>query len=275
MKTEDQILIEKQLREGLSEDEKAIFLSKLAGDDAFRQEYELEKQLHENLNETDWNLIEDKDADAVREYTELFRSEESTELAALLTDIAAKRKDQQPAKGKSRQLIWYIGIAATLLIGIMTLVLLLSQGPETPSELYAVYMDLTEVPSLIERGSETDSMISEALGEAQSQFENGQYAQALVAFDRIIQQTGERSGTIMIYQGIALMETNQYDAANETFETLINSNSIDATKGYWYKALLLLKQEKTRESKALLEKISSENLYNAKRAKVLLQELNR
>ena len=269
MNTEDRILIEKQLREGLSEEEKATFLSRLAEDEDFRQEYELEKQLHENLNEADWSLIENKNTDAVREYAEMFKSKETTELSALLTDLASKHRHQQPGKGKGRQLIWYSGIAAALLTGIIT-VMLLFQGPQSSSELYTAYLDPTELPSLRERGDDIDSF----LAEAQAKFENGRYEEALIVFDQILQRSGEPTGTIMVYQGIAQMETGQYVAASNTFDALINSNSIDATKGYWYKALLLLKQEKVAESKELLEKISSGNLYNAEKAKKLLEELN-
>ena len=268
MKTEDQILIEKQLREGLSGEEKTAFLSKLANDEEFRQEYELEKQLYENLGEDDWNLIGNKNAGLVGEYAELFRSHEARELADLLKDIAERRKHRQMPIQSRKTWILYSGIAATVLLGLV-IVLLLLQSPDTPAQLYAAFLDTSELPSLVERGNAADSL----LVVAQTYFEQGRYKEALNTFDQATPADGGRTANVMLYQGIAQMETGRYADAARTFDKLIGSNSIDATKGYWYKALLLLKQEDTESAKQILEKISRENLYNKVKADLLLKEL--
>ncbi|MEL7146158.1 MAG: tetratricopeptide repeat protein, partial [Bacteroidota bacterium] len=108
---------------------------------------------------------------------------------------------------------------------------------------------------------------------AQSQFEAGKYTEALVTFDQIVKSGGKRTGTIMIYQGMAQMETGQFTTADVTFNTLINSNSIDAQKGYWYKALLFLKQGESDKAAKVLQKISQQKMYKAEEAEELLEQL--
>ncbi|MEL7146870.1 MAG: hypothetical protein AAFO69_10910 [Bacteroidota bacterium] len=145
MNTEDQILIEKQLRAELTTEEQILFLDRLDNDADFRQAYALEKQLQENLNESDWSFINNQEAPVVREYTELFRSEETAQLAAMLSDVSREHQSKQLHNPKNRLWIWYSGVAATLLVGLMTMLFLLQ--PKSTETLYAEYFDPSDVPA--------------------------------------------------------------------------------------------------------------------------------
>ena len=70
------------------------------------------------------------------------------------------------------------------------------------------------------------------------------------------------------------MQMNKTDAAERTFMALTKSEFIDAEKGYWYLALLHLKNNEIELSKNILTKIVSESLYNKDKAKELLEDLN-
>ena len=61
--------------------------------------------------------------------------------------------------------------------------------------------------------------------------------------------------------------------AIETFNQLIESKLLDASKGYWYKALAYVKAGDKEQAKALLEKITSDSLYNHQKAEELLDKL--
>ena len=69
------------------------------------------------------------------------------------------------------------------------------------------------------------------------------------------------------------MESGNLENAKTTFDQLIESDLLDASKGYWYKALLFLKKGEEQEAKVILEKIKSESLYNSLKAGELLEEL--
>lgn len=77
----------------------------------------------------------------------------------------------------------------------------------------------------------------------------------------------------MIYKGLSEIELSKYLEAEKTFDSLINSDLIDAEKGYWFKSLLYLKNNKILKCKTLLNKIITESLFNKEKAELLLVDL--
>jgi len=69
------------------------------------------------------------------------------------------------------------------------------------------------------------------------------------------------------------MESNQFDDALYTFETLAQSDFIDAPLAHWYMALLYLKKEDSKQAEIQLKKIITENLYNKSKAEELLDKI--
>ncbi|MGB3467084.1 MAG: tetratricopeptide repeat protein [Cyclobacteriaceae bacterium] len=268
MKTEDKDLIEKKLRRQLTLEEEYIFSAKLKDDEEFREEYSLEKQLFENLNDTDWNLIENPQAKEVKEYTRLFESEETRKLAAQLQATTKEYREKSATEPVRQRLYWLSGLAAAILIALIS-ILIMYQNGESTEQLYASYLDLSEIPSMIPRGDSEE----ELLVRAQELFENKEYEEAIPLFDEILSTNTESTATVLIYKGISQMESGQVENALPTFIQLKESDLLDASKGYWYMALVYIKMGKVQDAKVILEKIKSESLYNSLKASELLEKL--
>jgi len=264
MNLEDDILIEKKLRNQLSKEERALFFNKIEQDPDFKQKLEFEKQLFQNLNEEEWSFEESKKTTEVQEYLEVIQSDEITKLKKQLKNENSIYQASIEKKSKS----WFLYVAAAVIILFISIFNFIDFN-SNPQELYADYLSKTELTSIITRGNHQDE-----LAKAQTLFEEKEYAKALTIFEKEIKNKENQTGSIYIYTGISQMELNQFDKAEITFDKLISSDLLDAPKGYWFKALGYLKNNKTEKAKLILNKIVLEKLYNFKKAAALLKELN-
>lgn len=137
------------------------------------------------------------------------------------------------------------------------------ERPNT-QELYATYFQQTKMPALATRGAAND------MTKALVAFRAKDYKTALALFN---QASKADTADFMLYKGVCEMELAQYNDANNTFDRLIASSLLDAEKGYWYKTLLLLKQDKPKAAKAILKQIIAKKQYNYQQAEKLLEVL--
>lgn len=268
MSIEEDMLIREFLNNTLSEKERNEVLLRIETDTDFKEKVNFEKQLFLNLNEDEWSISKAKELPEVKEYEELLKSNTTQELKNTLRNVNAAYQSTQ--KKKTGSWLMYSGIAMILmLIGIT--VFSLYPTKISPDELYASYLNISELPSLVDRGG-TDK---KTLIKVQKLFEDNAYSQALDILKKESGTIDKNKATILLYTGISQMELNQFASAEETFDTLIHSGLIDAPKGTWYKALLFIKQHKLTEAKVLLSQIviSSAN-YKSKEALELLEVLN-
>ena len=92
MNLEDDILIEKFLKNELSEEEKQSFLERLSSDTPLKEQVELERQLMNALNEDSWNFLEETNTSEVDEYEALFKSEETEQLKRAIQEASEAHK---------------------------------------------------------------------------------------------------------------------------------------------------------------------------------------
>lgn len=263
MQFKDDILIENFLIKQLSKEEKTVFLKRLATDISFKEKFEFEKQLFEILNEEDWNFQSNTNSNEINAYLDVIRSDEIVNLKNQL-----KKENEIYKKNitkKTNPLFLYAVASIVLLFSVFYVLKLNKPSTET---LYASYLEKTEFTSLITRGENTKE-----LSKAQVYFDNKDYKKALLIFEKLIQNKKLLSGSLYIYTGVSQMELNQFDKAEKTFDNLIQSDFLDAEKGYWFKALLYLKEKNIEKSKMLLNKIVINNWYQYEEAKKLLNEL--
>jgi len=260
---EEHILIEKFLKGELSDKEHTSFSAKRANDEVFNKEVEFEENLYNSYNSDKWSFVKNNESDELDTYTALFQSAETEKLRSVLQQVNEDYKNT--SKNKSNRWVIYASIAA--MITLLICFLIFFNNPTSHQDLYASYLETSEVPSLVSRGEEND------LIRAQSLFENGQYAKALPIFNKNLMSSNQQTSTLLLYIGISQMELNQYVESEDTFDQLINSNSLDAPKGNWFKALLYLKTGEVGKAETLLKKIKTESLYNHTKASKLLSEL--
>ncbi len=260
MNTKDDILIEKYLKNQLSDDAIILFNKRIDTDAVFKEKFAFEKELFQSLNENEWSIC--NSVNLTKEYKQAFESKEIVSLKKKL--VIENKKYQNFKRIKKTNFKVYI-VAATILI-LISIVFFNSQ--ENFQNKYTRYLDQTELSSFVTRGKNKAELI-----QAQTYFENKEYTKALKIFKTILKNSKNRTGNLYLYTGISQMQLNKNTEAITTFESLINSDLLDAEKGYWFKALILLKEDKIAESKVVLNKIISEKLYNHQKATTLLAEL--
>lgn len=260
MDTETHTLIAQFLRGELSNEAQLVFEKKLNNDADFKAQFLFEQQLFQSLNDTDWHF-EHPNSPLVADYKKAFDSEAVLQLESVLkTENAKYQATQKPSNTK-----YIYSVAASLLLLVSVL---LFNKHDTPQELYATYLNATELTSIITRGTHQDE-----LSKAQVYFEHQDYKKALAILETEMQLAENTSGVMYTYVIVCQMQLQQFDKAALSIDTLIQSDLLDAEKGYWYKALLYLKQDDVAQSKAVLTHIVTQQLYNHTKAQALLDAL--
>ncbi|NQY27907.1 MAG: hypothetical protein HRT69_00375 [Flavobacteriaceae bacterium] len=263
MNINDDILIEKYLDNTLSAQEKEIVVTRMENDPIFKEKVSFEKQLLDTFSKEKWSFIENTNATSVQEYSELFKKE------GKLKQVLKEAKTNYNAPKKKTNFNWYLYASAAMIVLLIAIVPFVNKSSSS-TELYASYLNTTELPSLSIRGNENKDVRTKA----QHLFEQKKYKEALVIFNSELDLSKKQTATVYLYMGIAQMEINQFEKAVHTFDALINSGLMDAPKGHWYKALLYLKMKKIKDSKVILNSISSKKLYNYQQANDLLKALD-
>ncbi len=263
MSLEEDILIERFLRDDLSDPEKTHLLKRIESDINFRDKFLLEKQLFEALNEDEWSHASTVDPIEFSAYNTLYEDH-----AKRINDVIDTANTRYQTKKKTKRLLYLSSVAA-----IATLIIMINfyttKDQITSTQLYTNYIDLQEINTLVNRN--TDNLAAE-FTLAKSEFENKNYQEALIKFDKMLQQDQENS-IFYIYTALSQAELKKYTAAEKTLDLLINSDLIDAEKGYWYQSLIYIKSNKIKKAKKLLNHIVAQSYYKYKKAKELLEKI--
>ncbi|MFK5877918.1 MAG: hypothetical protein QM478_00325 [Flavobacteriaceae bacterium] len=260
MNLEDDKLIENFLRENLSKDEKVDFLNRVETDLNFKEQFIFEKQLFKTLDNVNWSFG-NHSIEEVNGYKELFNSKEAKDSKKNFQKI---NQNYQRLLNKRQLLKWLMSSAATLVLIFMTYSIFFKRTSN--QDLYAKYLDKTELPSLVVRGGSSNSNL--VLG--QQYFESEEYKKTLETLNK---KQYNNDASVYLYIGISQMELNQYKEAEDTFNRLINSDFIDASKGGWYKALLYIKMNKIGMATEQLKNIIKTASFNSSKAEKLLNEI--
>lgn len=134
--------------------------------------------------------------------------------------------------------------------------------------MYVLYSEWKDLPSLTSRSDENQ------LAEGQKMFEQKKYQESYNLFKNYIENKDQTLPSLFIYAGLSALELNKYEEAVYYFDSLISSDAVDQSKGYWYKALVYLKQDRKNKAIPMLENILlDEGNYNFDEAKTILKKL--
>ncbi|WP_299678411.1 hypothetical protein [uncultured Dokdonia sp.] len=262
---EEHTYIENYLLGKFSKEEGETLQKRMSEDIRFRESVLLQKQLLEALSEETWSTAENVAVKRLKEYEELYKSQDFVQLKNAIIQAQNAYKNSAPKSNRS----WLYYLSAALIAILITLIVLVPQG-QTPQELYVDYYTTSDVPSLVARGGEENS----TLIDAERYFEEGNYNKALTLLAPAVATAAKNKASILLYKGISEMELGQFEKAHATFDALRQSDLIDAPMGTWYKTLLYLKTEDIVKAKELLKQISnSPSNYKYKEAKELLEKL--
>ena len=144
-------------------------------------------------------------------------------------------------------------VAVFFMVSTFALMFLSEQGTDT---LYAAYYSTNDLPFIIQRDESNTTLEQGVLA-----FQNRNYSEALAYFESYEVSNPETDVALYLYKGATYLELNNFDKAIEEFELAIDSNSIDATKGFWFKALTYLKAGDEVRAKYVLTDISQHVWY--------------
>ncbi|MGB3465230.1 MAG: hypothetical protein WBA74_08170, partial [Cyclobacteriaceae bacterium] len=105
-------------------------------------------------------------------------------------------------------------------------------------------------------------------------FKAGEYQDAITSL-QLVRETDARYPVALAYLGAAYDLSGENEKAISTFDILSDlENSIDRSKGYWYKLLIYMKSEDLPNSLKTLEIILQDPAnYNYDKAVALYKEL--
>lgn len=267
---EEEELIEAYLNNNLSNNQLITFEERLKNDIDFFEKVQLEKQLFETLNEKSLKYSFNKEHKSVQAYKAEFENDVTKGIKSAIIkaegDYYNESRSKKEIKRKRSLLVYASAASVVFFISIF----FWTNTNESPADLYAEYIELSELPSLAERGNvNTDVLLN-----AQRLFENESYDKTIDILKNTLNDSIGNQAIKYVYLGIAQMELNQFDEATKTFKTLAQSDFVDAPLAYWYMALLHLKKEEIKECKTLLKKLINENLHNKIKAEELLIKIS-
>lgn len=234
-------LIEKYIQNSLSSDEKLVFEALLKNDADFKKEVDF----HSNLK----NAIKHEDSVNFRGFI------------SNLENNTSQKVGQKP---------FYKWFAAASIIVVLGLSYFLIPKKEVSTNtLFASYFEpYRNVVAPIVRG---DNMQDEKTL-AFIAYEKGEYKTAVILFSKLYSSTKEPY--YLFYKANALLKLEKAKEAIPLLLDHLKTKDTLTQKTNWYLALAYLKIKDKQKAKILLKNVVDDNLYNYKKAKILLKKLH-
>jgi predicted Zn-dependent protease len=121
------------------------------------------------------------------------------------------------------------------------------------------------------RSAETG--VDMTLRKAFTEYENQDYSAALELFQEVLKKRPEDNAT-NLYAGVAQIETEQYNAANHKFKTIMNHGAnLFYEQAEWYSGFCYLKMDSTQKAIMVYRTIASGNSSYKNQASKILDKL--
>lgn len=157
------------------------------------------------------------------------------------------------------------------LLGALLFTLFKFFGPaiDQPTQRNTVYQQyaMVEDLSLTTKSLDVDPNVRKL----ETAYNNQNYLEALPIIDNLL-KVKPNDLDILLAKGIALMKTDQDEAALNVFQ-FITTLGPRVNKQNWYQALIYCKQGEKEKAKAVLNDIISTNDYNSAKAKEIIAKL--
>ncbi|MGE0090402.1 MAG: tol-pal system YbgF family protein [Bacteroidales bacterium] len=166
--------------------------------------------------------------------------------------------------------IYYAAASIALLIATGSIVYEYSKPNLNNDAIYTKYFTPYEVSVTYRSGNEE---IDRVLISALEKYENKDYENAVKLFEKVLEK---RSTDIAanLYTGIALMETEKYQKATKSFQTIItHNNNLFIEQAKWYLAMCYIKTGQVKKAEITLNELVINDSYYKKPAKKVLNDL--
>ncbi|MEP0262937.1 hypothetical protein [Dokdonia sp.] len=262
--------IDAYLEGKMSQDEVIAFEEKLAKDSVLKEDVLLQRSLHQSFNEDDWSTIPNEaDNEELQSIKSALRNEDNTAISSTIRSVETHYLEVNTPSKKKGNTRFYMRVAiAAIVLALLTLPFLMQVN--TTSH-YVQYANWEDLPSLRTKGDTQAKII-----EGESLYLSQKYKETIQYLEHNIAVNDPYYSYALIYTGASYFQTDNLEKAHETYDLLINSNTLQSSYGYWYKLLLYLKIDDTQKAKEILELIlSNQDHYNYSEAKKLQKELEK
>lgn len=259
MEEKTQEEIERYLHNEMNIEERSVFEKKIKSDELLKEEVLLQIAIHESFedpsiqhNQNIYNI------DLINDIKQQLKSDELRKTSKFIKESTKKHKNSNK---KTIKLVtkFIASIAAIFLISFM----LFYNSQQNSLSLYNEYADWNNLPSLIEKGE------SNTLSELEILYNAKKYKKIIA-----LNIPTNKAPYELIYIGTSYVKLNDFKNASITFDKLINTNSLESSRGYWYKLLIHLNQNKLTDAKKILAIIlNNKENYNYTKAKELSEKI--
>ena len=264
---ERQEIIRKYLQNQLNSEERLRFEQQLENNADLREEVALESSLLQAMNENDWDLADSNvEKNRMSELRTELRSEENKQLSQLVKEVGKEYVVEQKIRSSKRK--WYGVVVACgiVIFSVFTYFMILqSNGMQ---QYYKEYANWNELLTAVEKNGSVNELVKGEVLYNEKKFDDA------ITYFMGLMTTAKEEDTpfILMYLGASYYQIKEYDKALKTFDQLTQSNTIESSRGYWYKLLIYLKLEQKDDVKRMITIISA-NRENYKYNQV--QELKR
>lgn len=263
--TDLEIKIQKYLEGKLSDDEIGQFEEEMSQNASLKQEVEALREMMVMYDQEDWQISADNQgSEKAKRYQKLLFDDQAQDTLSSIKDAEKSFHEKQKPGIKIK---WALGIVALILLLIFIVNTL--KPSKNNASLYAENIDSVTLPSLTSRNDQN------ILSRAEKLFNTKEYKEALTLFNEYkSQNSGQFNSQLELYRGLSYLHLDMDSEAEETFSSLITTNSLDNEKAIWFLALTYLKSEQIEKCQSLLKEIiANPNSPNSTRSKTLLNAI--
>ena len=242
----------------------AVEFKKLLGDnEELHEEFLVISDINKHFS-GDTSIVDIPQNESAEKLRTFIRSEDA---ANIKNEIVKARNFYEKENSNSKT---YLRIAASFVFILLVSIGIYFSSNRNEKNLYVSFYTPTDLPSMISRGSD-ETTISKAI----VAFQNEDYQSALDLLESSEAIKNSNEVAILLHHGIMYLEVGNLNGAIDKFNKVIDSDSIDKTKGFWFKALAYLKAKENENAKLILQEISDNpDFFNHTKAKQLLQKIS-
>ena len=250
--------IERYLHNQMDRNELSIFEKQINSDKQLKEDVLLQIAIHDSFDDNsigyDQNIY---DIDLINKIKIKLKTGELKTVSNFIRKSTLKHKNKKIIKLATKLIT---SIAAIFLITFM----IHYNSQKNYQSFYIENADWNNLPSLVEKGDNNSN-----ISQIESLYDSQNYKQIISLIN-----DNNKDPYQLIYKGVSYVKLNDFINATITFDKLINTNSLESSRGYWYKLLIYLNQNKLDDAKEILSKIlqNKEN-YNYKKALELSNKL--
>ncbi len=268
MKIDDSLIekLERYLMDSMNLEERTLFQKEINNSEDLQEFIEIYNQIDNFEDDSKWNMYRGNNK-KLKHAASLFNNKETLEFSQKLKDFKNNYSSKTPTKKLSwKNIAMYSSVAASILFMFYTVFF----QTQSLNDIYKQHNTWNELPSLSVKGETT----ANKKAKLEKLFLSKDYNATIKLAKKLIANSKNTEPNILLYLGISQMEINKHKEAIKTFDVLINSNTIDNHKGYWYKAMVYLKTDDKINAKKVFQKIVANDYFKKKQASKILKKLN-